>query len=808
MRPGILLLAIVASGTALAQDPKPARIEVGPPSIRLNSARDRQMVVVQATYPDGLTQDVTAQAEQVLANPALLRRDGQTYYPAADGETTLTVKFQGLEQTIPVKVEQFGAAPPLSFRLDVMPIFLRAGCNTGSCHGASRGKDGFRISIFGFDPAGDHFRLTREMVGRRINLAVPAESTLIEKSIGAVPHTGGKRFEAESEYNKTLVEWITAGAPNDDLSKLPTVVGVDLYPKSAVMDGPETTQQMTVVARYSDGSDRDVTSLAVFLTNNDASAKVTADGLVTAADRGEAFVTARFDAYTVGSQFLVLPKGLAFTWPSDEPETNDVDKLVNAKLKKLRMAPSGICSDEDFLRRATIDLVGLAPTVDEYRAFQSSTDPDKRARLVDELLGRKEFAEIWVNKWAELLQVRQVPNMISQKGMFLYYSWLVEKLQNNTPMDELVRELLSASGGTFSSPATNFFQTTNDRLLLTENVAQVFMGMRIQCAQCHDHPFDRWTMNDYYGFAAFFSQIGRKQGEDYRETIVFNAGGGEMNHPVGGRVMKPKFLGAEEPDTTGKDRRAVLAGWLASPANPFFAQNLVNRVWAHLFGLGIVDPVDDVRVSNPASNPELLDALAKRFTESKYDFKKLVREICLSRAYQRSTLRNDTNEQDEKNFAHANLRRIKAENLLDVISQVTETKDKFPGLPLGARAVQIADGASSTYFLTTFGRATRETVCSCEVKMEPTLSQALHLLNGDTVNAKIQQGGVIKKLLEQTKYPEERINDLYVRCLSRAPTREELDRLLPLLGPEANQERALGDIFWALLNSREFLFNH
>ncbi len=383
----------------------------------------------------------------------------------------------------------------------------------------------------------------------------------------------------------------------------------------------------------------------------------------------------------------------------------------------------------------------------------ASTDPDKRAKLIDELLERKEFAEIWVNKWAELLQVRQIPNQISQKGMFLYYNWLVERLQNNTPMDQFVQEILGASGGTFSNPATNFYQTTNDRLLLTENVAQVFMGMRIQCAQCHNHPFDRWTMDDYYGFSAFFAQIGRKQGEDYRETIVFNSGGGEVNHPVGGRVMKPKFLGGETPETSGQDRRAVLAKWLASKDNPYFARSFVNRVWAHFFGIGIVEPVDDFRVSNPATNPELLDELAKRFTESNYDLKQLVRDICNSRTYQRSTARNASNESDEKNFAHANLRRIKAENLLDCISQVTETKDKFPGLPLGARAVQIADGATSTYFLTTFGRATRETVCSCEVKMEPTLSQALHLLNGDTVNGKIAQGGVIKKLMTETQVP-------------------------------------------------------
>jgi hypothetical protein len=806
----ILTLAVSLVRPTSADDaaPRLGSLTVFPADIDLTGARDRQLVVVQATYDDGITRDVTGEAEIVAGNPALLRREGNTYWPAADGETMLSVKYGGQEVAVPVKVARAAETPALSFRLDVMPVFMRAGCNTGSCHGAARGKDGFRLSLFGFDPDGDHHRLTREMIGRRINLAVPAESTLLEKATGAVPHTGGKRFEPDSEQYRVLHDWIKAGAPSDDVSTLAKPVALELSPPSAVLDGAGTTQQMTVRARYSDGTDRDVTGLAVFLTNNETSAKVSPDGLITAGERGEAFVMARFETFTVGSQVLVLPKGLQFTYP-DEKDVNYIDTFVANKLKKLRIAPSGLCGDEDFVRRAYIDIVGLVPTVEEYQAFMSSTQPDKRAKLIDALLERKEFAEIWVSKWAELLQVRQIPNQISQKGMFLYYNWLVERLQKNMPMDQFVQELLGASGGTFSNPATNFYQTTNDRLLLTENVAQVFMGMRIQCAQCHNHPFDRWTMDDYYSFSAFFAQVGRKQGEDYRETIVFNAGGGEANHPVGGRVMKPRFLGGIEPAIApGEDRRAVVAKWIGSKDNPFFAKSFVNRVWAHYFGIGIVEQVDDFRVSNPPSNPELLDALAQRFTESKYDLKQLVRDICNSNTYQRSTQRNESNALDEKNFAHANLRRIKAENLLDIISEATNTKDKFQGLPLGARAVQIADGATSTYFLTTFGRATRETVCSCEVKMEPTLSQALHLLNGETVNGKIQEGGVIKSILAEKKFPEERIAELYVRCLARMPTSEELQRLRPLLGAEANQEQVLGDIYWALLNSREFLFNH
>jgi hypothetical protein len=803
-----LLLSIAPHLHAELSDARVLKLEVFPPEISLSSARDRQSFVAQATFSDGITRDVTSESSLTIGNPALVRREGATLYPVADGATTLALCYRGERVTLAVKVAQATVDPPISFRLDVMPVFMKAGCNTGSCHGAARGKDGFRLSLFGFDPDGDHYRLTREMSGRRIDLASPAESTVMEKATGVVPHTGGKRFEPGSELYKTLKQWIEAGAPSDDASRLPKVVAVELYPRNSVLEGAGAKQQMTVRARYSDGSDRDVTRLAVFLTNNESSAMIDDTGLVTAGDRGEAFVMARFETFTVGSQMIVLPKGLTFDYPA-EPEANYIDTLVADKLKKLRIAPSGICSDEVFLRRATLDIVGLPPTVAEYERFMAATGSDKRAKLIDELLERKEFAEIWVSKWAELLQVRSVINNVANyKGMFLYYNWLVEKISKNTPMDEMIQELLGASGGSFKNPATMFYLNAPDTLALSENVAQVFLGMRIQCAQCHNHPFDRWTQNDYYGFAAFFSQIGRKQGEDYRETIVFNSGGGEVNHPVGGAVMKPKFLGGDTPDVAGKDRRVVLAKWLASAQNPWFATSFANRVWAHFMGVGIVEPVDDLRVSNPATNPELLDELGRRFTMSKYDLKALVPDICNSRAYQRSTERNESNASDERNFAHALIRRIKAENILDSISAVTETKDKFQGLPLGARAVQIADGLSTTYFLTTFGRATRETVCSCEVKMEPTLSQALHLLNGDTVNAKIQQGGLIPRLIATRKYPEERIMNLYIRCLSRRPTREELDKLHPLLSEGSDQAQALSDIFWALLNSREFLFNH
>lgn len=782
------------------------KVAVYPPDINLEVSRDRQSFVVQLTQPDGITRDVTAQAQVSFANPALVKLDKFTLLPLSDGATEMTVTFGGQTVKVPVKVTKAKEERPVSFKQDVMPVFMRAGCNVGGCHGAARGKDGFRLSLFGFDPDGDHYRLTRELNGRRVNLALPAESLLVEKAAGKVPHTGGARIKEGDEYYNALIRWLEADAPLDP----PTVampVSMEVFPPSAVLDGKGEGQRLVVRAKYGDGTDRDVTGLALFLSNNDNAAKIDGDGAVTAGERGEAFVMARFHTFTIGVPFITLPKGLQFAW-TNPPESNYIDALVNAKLKKLRIEPSGVCDDSTFVRRVYLDIIGVLPTPDEYARFMVSTLPNKRELLVDELLDRKEFAELWVLKWAELLQIRS-SNQVSYKAMLLYYNWLQEKIARNVPTDVWVRELLGANGGTFKNPPTNYYQLETDVLKVTENVAQVFMGMRIQCAQCHNHPFDRWTQDDYYGFASFFTQVGRKGTDDARELVVFNSGGGEVAHPVRKQAMPAKFLGATAPaDVAGKDRRVVLANWLASPENPYFAKNLANMVWAHFLGQGIIDPVDDVRISNPASNQELLDALGKKFTEYKYDFKKLVKDICTSQTYQRSTRPTKTNESDTRNFARGPVRRIRAETMLDIITQVTDTKNKFQGLPLGARAVQIADGGVSTYFLTAFGRPTRETVCSCEVRLEPTLSQSLHLLNGGTVEPKIAQGNLVGKMLQEKKTPAQIVEHLYVRCLARPPKPEELKNLLTMVEQAKDKKQALDDVFWAILNSREFMFNH
>jgi len=800
---GIAALSLTAAPAAPIRS-----LAVFPDHVTLETKRDFHAFVAIATSMDDVSTDVTSQATLTLADPSLATLTGRTLTPLKDGATTLTIAWEGQTATLPVTVKSAATDRPVSFNLDLMPILMRNGCNTGSCHGAARGQDGFRLSLFGFDPAGDHYRLTQELSGRRVNLGVPEDSLILTKSINAVPHTGGKLMEADSLNYQVLREWISNGVPTDPANTA-TVTNVEIFPPNAVLEGAGARLQFTARATYSDGTDRDITPLAVFKTNNETSAAITKEGLVTAGARGEAFIMARFGTFTVGSQVIVIPDKLSYARPV-VAENNYIDQLVHEKLHKLRIVPSGLCDDATFLRRASLDIIGLLPEDEISTRFLADADPGKRTKLVDELLGRKEFIEMWVMKWAELLQIRTNPtNQVSYKSTLLYFNWLKDRIAKNVPFNVIVQELLGSTGGTFTNPATNYYQIERDTLKVAENVAQVFMGMRLQCAQCHNHPFDRWTMDDYYGFAAFFSQIGRKTAEDPRETVVFDSRGGEVNHLVTKQPVKPKLLGGAVPDKPGEDRRKLLVQWLASPENPYFAKNLSNILWSHFFGVGIIEPVDDVRVSNPASNPELLTELGKRFTEYNYDFKRLVRDICLSRTYQLTTRLNDSNATDKRNFSHSLLRRQRAEVMLDTLTQVTGTQNKFEGLPKGARAVQIADGNVSNYFLRTFGRAERASVCSCEVKMEPNLGQALQLMNGDITSQRIAEGNFIKTQLDAKKSPEEVVRALYQRCFTRPPAAEEIKPVLDAITAKpADAAPILEDLFWALLNSKEFMFNH
>ncbi|HLX64477.1 MAG TPA: DUF1549 and DUF1553 domain-containing protein [Planctomycetota bacterium] len=697
-----------------------------------------------------------------------------------------------------------------------MPVFFRSGCNSGGCHGSARGKDGFRLSLFGYDPAGDYFRITQQIAGRRINLAVPEESLILLKATGKVPHTGGELFKTDSARYAAILKWIQAGAP-DDGADVPTPTGIKLVPEKWVVEGAGKKQQARVLATFSDGSTRDVTKLALFVTNNKTVVDIDADGLITSGKNGAAFVFARFNKFTIGSEAIVLPTD-AFKWPDDVKARNYIDELVHAKLQNLHILPSEICNDEQFVRRIYLDLIGLPPKPDEYRAFMADTSADKREKLVDALLKRDEFADLWAAKWSEWVKVitdNNGNNGADRKAAVLYHDWIREQFKKNTPLNEFVRAQVTGSGSNFTSPPSNFYTMippqNYEPKAVAQDISQLFTGIRIQCAECHNHPFDRWTQDDYYGFVSFFTGVRRKPAGEPREFYVINDNNAApMKHLLDGRPMPPKLLGGPAPDVKGKDPRIAFADWLTSPDNQLFRNNMANRVWEHFFGRGIVEPVDDFRISNPPSNRELLDGIGQKLADTKFDLKHLVRDICLSRTYQLSPTTNASNKSDDRQFSHAQLRRLRADVLLDSLSQATETTTRFNGAPRGARAVELFEGGRrlGDYFLKTFGLSSRETVCACETRTEPTFAQSLHLINGRTIQTKIEESKVIENLLKANKNSSEVVDELYVRALSRKPGSDEQKKLLDLIGSQAGERKAFEDVYWALLNSTEFMFNH
>lgn len=784
-----------------------------PSRLFFTNQSDAQTVTVIGTLSSGAQVDLTSSAKVTPKNGVLLENTGGTTFRAQkDGATVLTVSFQKHRTEVPVVVTGAESARRVSFHQDVIPVLTAGGCNTGACHGAARGQDGFMLSLFGYDPAGDYHRLTRELSGRRLNLAVPDNSLLLTKATNTVPHSGNELFSADHPFYKVLHQWIQEGA-NPDQPDIALPVSISVEPASFTLGLDRPTLPLQVTATYSDGSARDVTSLTTFSSSDDSALAVEkSTGLVTAKRWGEAFVLARFHTFTEGSQGIVLPKidpTLAETYPS----RNAVDVAINQKLRRLRLDPSPPASDPIFLRRVYLDLIGRLPTLQEKEAFLADSSPERRDRLVDQLLANPRFTDVWVMKWAELLQIRstgRASNTITPKASRLWHNWLAAQIKSGKPFNQIIHSLLSSTGGTFEKPQTNFYKLVRDPKIQTENIAQVFMGTRIQCAQCHNHPFDRWTMDDYYGFASFLAGVKRKGAADPAEQIIFD-GNGSIKHPLTNQPVPPKFLGGTQTKIPPKKRRQALADWLTAPDNPWFARNVANIMWAHFFGQGVVEPVDDVRISNPPSNPALLDALEKRLIESNFSLQELARFIVQSEAYQRSSQSTEHNKTDQRNFAKSPIRRLRAETLLDVVAQVTGTQNKFTGLERGESATKIPDGTTTNYFLRTFGRATRKTVCSCEVTMEPNLSQALHLLNGNTVSNRIRQGNLVDRLLNQKQTPEQILDHLYQLTLTRQPTATEKAHLAAQftnLPDKKSRRLLLEDIFWALLNSKEFLFNH
>jgi hypothetical protein len=808
--------------------PAPAALRVFPDKITLDSGAARQSIVVQQVTADGLTLDVTASAALKLPGEAPVAYDAATFTfsPAKDGEVSIEITAAGESILLPVTVKNAAAVRPVSFRLDVEPVFMRAGCNSGSCHGSARGQDGFRLSLFGYDPAGDYFRLTREYIGRRVDLAMPEKSLLLEKATGAVTHTGGECLKPESAYYKTLRDWVTAGAP-DDPEGTPQATGIRVLPDRMILRASSSSapQHRTVVlADYSDGSVRDISSLALYLTNNEGTLGAGKDGSVTARASGGAWIFARFDKFTAGSEVIVLPERQDLKWPDNVEPANYIDEAVFARLRQLQIPPSPHADDAAFLRRARLDLTGLPPSEEELKTFTEDAAPDKRAKLVDRLLASEEFTDLWTMKWAEILQIRannqnNADNGRPRKAAFRYHQWLRAQIAANRPFNDIVSDLIRGEGSNLTNPTANYYTTAFGQprkpMERAEDAAQLFLGTRIQCAQCHHHPFDRWTMDDYYGFTAFFSGVSSKRGAMPTEIYIFsNNEKTTAEHPLDGRQVPPKFLGGEAPALEGKDPRHFLAAWLTSPDNSFFARNLANRAWAHFFGRGIIEPVDDGRISNPPSNEALLAALAKHLADSKFDVRALARDICNSTTYQLSSSTAPGNESDDRYFSHSMVRRLQAEVLVDTIGAVTGAPATFNGQPQGTRAVQIFDGgAERDYFLRSFGASKRETVCACEVRMEPTLAQTLHLINGTTTEQALQRSPVLTKLMTDAPSPEDGVKSLYRRALSREATGYELSRFAERakerdLNDKQQVRKFYEDVLWALLNSTEFAFNH
>jgi hypothetical protein len=795
---------------------QPLSLTVQPETITLNGLRDRQQVVITGRYADNSVRDLTPFCDLSFEAADIAQAESGGYIvPGKDGATTLLVHAGGQTVRIPVVVKNLDKHQPVSFRHEFIAALNVGGCNQGACHGTPSGKNGFRLSLRGYDPAADYLQLTRDVLGRRTDRLDPSASLILQKALAHVPHEGGLRFPPDSVPAQIFQSWLAEGLQADP-ADLPPLKGIEILPGSRVLREPARCQQLAVRAHFGDGSVRDVTRLTVFSSSDNAVAEVSGSGLVEFQQSGEVAILCRYldEMVTVRLTYLQPKEGFAWSHP---PENNYVDQLVFSKLKMLTILPSDLCTDQEFVRRVYLDVCGILPRHEETQAFLASTEPGKRARLIDRLLERPEYADFWTLKWLDVLRSNR--KTIQLKGIYVYQDWLRERIARNTGFDQIVRELLTASGSTFANPPANYYRVAHDPQNLAETTAQLFLGIRMQCAKCHNHPFERWTQDDYYSMAAFFARV--KEAKDRVEVgtgpqkvggaeYVYLDRSGEVVQPRTGKVMAPKFMGggvAAIPP--GKDRRAVLADWLTRVDNPFFARSVANRIWFHVMGRGIVDPVDDFRDSNPSANDELLHALAKDFAGHQFDVKHLLRVLLNSRTYQLSAQTNDFNKDDNKYFSHAVTRLLTAEQLLDAICTATGVPEKFTGLPSGTRATQLPDGEVNHVFLKTFGQPARELACECEREGDSNLAQALQLINGPTINDKVRNpNNRLGKLLAGKASDQEILASLYVATLSRPPIAGEVEASLEHVRKATDKRKAWEDVQWALLNSKEFLFRH
>jgi hypothetical protein len=781
-------------------------MSVAPASSTLIGRRATAQLIATARDDSGSVQDQTRSVQWVSLNPAIATVSAKgRVVPIGNGKATIVARKGSHEATATVQIEGMDRPSPVSFPRDVIPAFSQAGCNAGACHGTPTGKGGFRLSLRGYLPDQDFAILSREVGGRRINPIAPETSLILRKPLGEVPHEGGLRLSRSSKTYEFLHDWIQEGAKDD--AAAPQALRLEMLPGSRVLNAPAESQQVVVLVHGADKTVRDVTPICYYDSSNPAIAEVDADGYVRFKASGEVAVIAHYLNLVANIRLTHLVEVPGFV-KADVPQDNVIDRAVFNKLNQMRIRPSELCSDREFIRRAYLDVLGVLPTPEQVNDFLAAPAEARRDRVIDGLVVRPEFHDFWALKFADVL--RSNGRLIQTKGAYVFHRWIRECLERNLPLDQLVRALLTSDGSTFKTPATNYYRISRDPESAVETTAQLFLGVRIQCAKCHNHPFERWTQDDYYGFAAFFAQIGRKKGNLPEEEVVYASGSGDVRQPRTGKTMKPKALGGPVfDDKAASDRRTRLAAWLASPENPFFAKSLVNRIWYHLIGRGIVEPVDDFRDSNPASNDELLAGLTTEFVKSGYDLKKLIRSILHSRTYQLSATTNRLNAEDSLYFSHAQTRLLPAEVLLDAISVVTDTPTAFEGLPRGARATQIPDGKMENPFLKTFGRPARELACECERENESNLSQALQLIGGATVNGKLRDdNGRMARLAKSGKSPEQVTRELYAVALSREPNPTELAAAVKHLSASKEPRLAIEDLGWVLINSKEFLFRH
>lgn len=769
-----------------------ADLTVYPPSIELTGRNATQVIAVSR---EG--RDVTAECTFTPANPALLTVSKDALVTAqADGKTSLKVSCGGSQAVAPVRILAAHEEPKLSFVKDVVPIFTMAGCAGSNCHGSIRGQNGFKLSLFGYEPDLDF-----KAIGPRIDRDHPEQSPILQKPTFQKPHGGGVRFAVGSLQYRTILDWIKGGASYDSAGS-PRIATLTVYPAEVTLQGEGGKQQLIATATYTDGTRRDVTHLVAYSSNNPDTVQVSADGKIEGIKSGETAVMVRTLGQAVAAKIYVPQPPLAQAFPN-VARNNYIDEWVFSKLKRLNIEPSGLSNDEHFLRRVYLDTIGLLPAQTEAEQFLNSKEPDKRAKLIDSLLQRPEFSEFWALRYTELF--RAGTREAGPKGARIIYEWVKQSFQENKPYDKLVTELLLSQGAHLFGPGpSSFYNVSFDSNAPDHatNVSQLFLGTRLECAKCHNHPWERWTQEDFYGFAAFFARVKIKEIHDDDENEHYYAEEGEVINPKTNKAAAPKYLdGAVEPDEQDKDVRVNLAKWMTAPENPFFSRAIVNRVWKIYLGRGLVEDVDDFRVTNPPTNPGLLDAMAKDLSSHGYDLRRLIRTILNSRTYQLSAEPTGSNRNDAINYSRYYMKRMIAEQMLDTIVEVTGIPEKFRGFPPGTRAMEVYSAQPGiNYMLGAFGRPNRETIC--ERDSVPDIVQVLHLISGDTINKRVEQWKPDPALND-----EQQLSRIYLSSLARRPTAEEKSRIGTALASR-DKRQVFQDLLWAILNSDEFMYNH